>query len=193
MKFFEFYDEFSQNKAKLESDVFEHFQEMRFKIDQHREELKKRIDDIALAMIDETKKYQEKYLRDLKESFSLFDETQSVEDKLNGIEETFRNPHLLIQSIKEMQQKQEASLNEIQSKLNEMNQVKDILKATNKFKPNLSVFNQTEDSSLFGLIKLSEYCSNTNPFKSEILTDLEQYFDLIRTSISLAFFSVVLS
>jgi hypothetical protein len=75
-----------------------------------------------------------------------------------------------------MQQKQVESLRDIQSKLNEMNQVKDILKATNKFKPNLSSLNQNA-SSLFGLIKLSEYCSNPNPFKSEILTDLEQYFD----------------
>jgi hypothetical protein len=116
-KFFEFYDEFSQNKSKLESDVFDHFHEMRFKIDQQREELKKRIDDIALAMIDETKKCQEKYLRDLKESFSLFDETQSVEDKLNEIEDTFRHPNVLIQTIKEMQQKQEESLKEIQLKL----------------------------------------------------------------------------
>jgi hypothetical protein len=36
-KFFESYDEFIQNKSILESDVFEHFQEMRFKIDEHRE------------------------------------------------------------------------------------------------------------------------------------------------------------
>ena len=66
---------------------------MRFQIDEHREELKRRIDDIALKMIDETKKCQEKYLLDLKESFSLFDETQSLEDKLNEIEETFRSPN----------------------------------------------------------------------------------------------------
>jgi hypothetical protein len=85
-KLFEFYDEFSQNRTKLDMDVFDHFQEIRFKIDQHREELKKRIDDIALGMIDETKKYQEKYLKELKESFSSFDETQSVEDKLNELE-----------------------------------------------------------------------------------------------------------
>ena len=35
-KFFEFYDEFQQNKSKLDSDVFDHFQEMRFQIDEHR-------------------------------------------------------------------------------------------------------------------------------------------------------------
>ena len=54
--------------------------------------------------------------------------------KLNEIEETFRSPNLLIQSIKEMQQNQEDSLNEIQIKFTEMNQVKDNLEATNYFK-----------------------------------------------------------
>ncbi len=44
-----------------------------------------------------------------------------------------RNPNLLIQSIKEMQQRHEESLKEIQSKLNEINQVKVDLKATNEF------------------------------------------------------------
>jgi hypothetical protein len=62
--FLESYDEFIQNKSKLESEVFDHFHEMRFQVDEQREELKKRIDEIALAMIDETNKYQEKYLRD---------------------------------------------------------------------------------------------------------------------------------
>ena len=36
-KFFQLYDEFAQNKAKLDMDVFNHFQEMRFQIDEHRE------------------------------------------------------------------------------------------------------------------------------------------------------------
>ncbi len=43
-KFFEFYGELHQKKTKLESDVFDHFQEMRFQIDEHREKLKERID-----------------------------------------------------------------------------------------------------------------------------------------------------
>ena len=38
-KFFEFYDKFIQNRNKTESDIFEHFQEMRFQIDEHREKL----------------------------------------------------------------------------------------------------------------------------------------------------------
>jgi hypothetical protein len=76
-KFFEFYDQFHQNKTQLESDVFDHFQELRFKIDEQREELKKRIDDITLAMIDRTKKSENVYLRDLKERFSSFDYSKS--------------------------------------------------------------------------------------------------------------------
>jgi len=44
---------------------------------------------------------------------------------LNQIEETFRNPNLLIETIQAIQQKQEESLSEIQFKLNEMNQAKD--------------------------------------------------------------------
>ena len=72
-----------------------------------------------------------------------------------------------------MQQRQEESLKEIQSKLNEINQVKIDLKAANEFKPNLTLLNQELSSSLsssfFGSMKLNN-CSNTDPFKSQILT-----------------------
>jgi hypothetical protein len=132
-KFFEFYDEYVQNRNKSESDIFNHFQELRSQIDQHREELKKRIDDIALAMIDQTKKYEKVYLNDLKEKFSSFDDSQSLENVMNEIEELFRNSNLVMKSITELQQKQEDSLKDIQLKLNEMNQVKDDLMKTNEF------------------------------------------------------------
>jgi hypothetical protein len=36
-KFFEFYDEFNQNRTKLNWDVFNHYHEIRFQIDEHRE------------------------------------------------------------------------------------------------------------------------------------------------------------
>jgi hypothetical protein len=109
-KFFEFYDEFNQKKTQLESNAYDLFHEMRFQIDEHREELKKRIDDISLAMIDKIKKHEEVYLKKLKKHFSSFDETQSLGHELNQIEMTFRNPTLLIEAIKEMQRKQDESL-----------------------------------------------------------------------------------
>jgi hypothetical protein len=155
-KFFQLYDEFAQNKAKLDLDVFDHFQEMRFQIDEHREVLKKKIDDIALEMVDKIKSYEKIYLKDLKEYFSSFDGSKSLENKLNDIEDTFRNPNLLIQTIQDMQRKQDESLNDIQFKLNEMNQVKEFLEATNEYRPNLSSLNQNANS-LFGSIKLDGY------------------------------------
>jgi hypothetical protein len=178
-KYFEFYEKFIQNKSKLDLDVYNHFQEMRFQLDEHREELKKRIDDIALAMIDEIKKNEEMYLKNHKEIYSSFDDSKSLENELKEIEDTLRQPNLLIQAIKEMQQKQEESLRDIQLKLSEMSKIKEDLKATNEFKPNKSSFNQT-DTSLFGSIKLNACWLNSNSFKSEILTNQKQCLELIK-------------
>jgi hypothetical protein len=173
-KFFGFYDNFILNKSKVDTDVFNHFQELRFQIDEHRERLKAKIDDVALEMIEQTKKCEAEYLKEVKENLlSSFGESKSLDKELEEIEEFFRNPNLLIQSIKEMQQRQEESLKEIQSKLNEINQVQVDLKATNEFKPNLTLLNKELSSSLsssfFGSMKLNN-CSNADPFTSQILT-----------------------
>ena len=180
-KFFEFYDEFQQNRTKLDLDVFDHFHEMRFQIDQHREELKKKIDDISWEMIDATKKYEAIYLKNVKESFSSFDDNQSLANALNEMEEAYRSPNLLIEAIKDMQRKQEESLSEIQLKLEEMKQVKVHLKASNEFQSNLTSYNQQEEeTSLFGSIRLNACWLNVNSFKGQILTDEQQYFELIK-------------
>ena len=62
-QFFEFYDEFQQNRTNLDMDVYNHFDEIRFKIDEHRERTKEKIDDIALEMIDKVKKHEKKFLK----------------------------------------------------------------------------------------------------------------------------------
>ena len=105
-----FYDAFNQNKAKLESVVFDHFEEMRVQINEHRDKLKEKIDEIALKLIEETTNHEKIYL---KEAFSSFDQSKSLEKELNELEELFRNPNLSIETIREMQQKREESLNEI--------------------------------------------------------------------------------
>ncbi len=67
-------------------------------------------------MIDETKKYEVMHLNSLREKLLdtlPIDQSKSLENQLNEIEDTFRNPNLLIEKIKEMQLKQEESLNEI--------------------------------------------------------------------------------
>jgi hypothetical protein len=154
---------------------------MRFQVDEQREELKKRIDDIALAMIDKIKKSEAMFLKNLKKkfqaNFSSFVKSKPLVDELNEIEELFRSPNLLIQSIKGMQSKQEESLNEFQLKLNEMNQIKEFCEETNGFQPNLSAFNQED---LFCSLKVNELCSNTNSLMSQILKGEQQCLDLIQ-------------
>jgi hypothetical protein len=86
---------------------------------------------------------------------------------MNQIEETFRNPNILTESIKEMQRKHEESLKEIQSKLNQMTKIKDNLEAANEFKPNSSFLRQEEYTSLFGTIRLFGF-TNLDLFKSQI-------------------------
>jgi hypothetical protein len=116
--------------------------------------LKQKIDDIALEMIEQTEKYQAIYLNGLKENFSSFEHIKSLENELNDIEDTFRNPNLLIETIRAIQQRQEASLKDIQFKLFEMNQVKEFCEEKN----GISSFNQNEGNSLFGSMKLNKLC-----------------------------------
>jgi hypothetical protein len=77
-----------------------------------------------------------------------------------------------------MQRKQDESLKEIRFILSEMNQVKSDLIETNEFKPNLTLLNQEEGTSLFGSIKLDVY--RLNSLKSKILTNEQQYVELIQ-------------
>jgi len=130
-------------------------------------------------MIDQIKKCEESLSKNLKENLSSFDETKSFKNELNQIEETFRNPNLLITTNKDIPQKQEESLRDNQFKLNQTNQRKDDLKATNDFKPNLSLSNQEVGTSLFGSIKLNACWLNMNSLKSQILKDKRQCFELI--------------
>jgi hypothetical protein len=166
-KFFQIYEQFTMNKTKLDLDVHEHFAEIRFKVDEHREELKEKIDVIYMEMIEKSKKFEATYLKSLEDRLnsslkSL--ETISIEQRLKETEETFRNPNLLIETIRDMQRQQETAIAELNLKLNEQSQVKDNLIRMNEFKPNLSF---SPDS--FGLLHLNEYSSN-DPFKSQILS-----------------------
>jgi hypothetical protein len=175
-QFFQNFEEFSMNKNRIDVDVHEHLQEIRFKLDEHREELKAKIDDIYIEMIEKTKKFEAAYLNSLEDKFNASLKsfgTKSLEQSLKETEDTFRNPNLLIESIRDMLRKQEESIAGLKLKIDEQSQVKDNLVKMNEFNPNLS-FNQ--DS--FGLLCLNEY-SIVDPFKSKILSG-NQPFDLLK-------------
>jgi hypothetical protein len=125
---FEIYEQFCLKKTKIDLDVHNHFQEIRFILDEHREELKGKIDDIYMEMIQKTKKFEALYLKSLEDKLeaSLKSyETKSLEQNLIETEETFRDPNLLIESIREMQRQQDEAIVELKLKLEEQSQVKD--------------------------------------------------------------------
>ena len=164
--FYEMYDDFISSKTKLESECHNHFQEIRFQLDIHREKLKEKIDEIYMEMIDKTKEFEASLLKSLDEKlFSSLNsfEIKTIDENLKEVEETFRYPQLLIKTIQEMNLKQEVAVKIIQSKQNEMNQVKDNLKKSYEFKPNLN-FNQ----DFFGQLDLGQY-SSLSSLKSQIL------------------------
>jgi hypothetical protein len=166
-KFFQSNEQFILNKTTIDLDVHNHFQDIRFKLDEHREKLKEKIDDIYMEMIDKTKTFESTYLKSLEDklnaSLKSF-ETKSIELSLKETEESFRNPNLLIQSIRAMQRQQEEAIAELKRKLEEQSQVKDDLTRMNQFTPNVSF-----SKEWFGQLHLNEY-SFIDPFKSKILS-----------------------
>jgi len=169
--FCQMYEQFTLNKTRIDLDIHEHFQEIRFQLDEHREKLKQKIDDIYMEMIEKTKKLESAYLKNLEDqlnaSLKSF-ETTSLEKSLKESEESFRNPNLLIESIREMQRQQEEAIAELKWKLDEQSQVKDFLIQMNKFEPNLSFGHDS-----FGFLRLNEYSRN-DPFESRILSGNQQ-------------------
>ena len=97
-EFVGFFEEFVQHMSIVETQVFDHFQEIRFQIDERREEMKKKIDDIALAMIDKVKEFEVIYMKSVNENLletqSSFDEEANWIDK--ELKDQLRNPNLLI-------------------------------------------------------------------------------------------------
>ena len=169
------YEELTQSKNLLELDCHNHFQEVRRQIDLHREKLKKKIDEIALDMIENTKKIEASCLNSFKDdlnSFLKFELKKSLDDELKTIEETFRDPNLLIKTIQDIQTKQQEAIANIQSKLNEMTRIRDNLKTSNQFKPNLTFV-----ANSFGQLNLSVF--PIDPFKSQILKG-EQALEVIK-------------
>ena len=153
--FYEMHENSISSKTKLDLDCHEHFQEVRRQLDMHREKLKEKIDDIYMEMIEKTKEVEATYLKSFNEKFSesfkAFD-IKSLDEDLKEFEEKLRDPQLLIESMREIQIKQEKTIETMQFKLNEMSQVEKHLKASNEFKPNLSF-----RKDFFGQLNLNVY------------------------------------
>jgi hypothetical protein len=177
--FFKIYEEFISNRNKVSLDCKNHFQEVRRHIDLTKEKLKENIDAIAMEMIDKTNEFEVSYLKSLNDnldaSLKMF-EKKSYDMELKEIDDEFRNPNLLIESIKQMQLKQQKDVAEIQIELNKMMQANRNLKASNEFKSDL-IF----DKELFGTLHLNEY-STIEPVKCNTFASQHSLSDSSKTS-----------
>jgi hypothetical protein len=93
-------EQLQESKNIFDLDCYNHFQEIRRKIDVQREELKDQIDKISFKMLDELKAIEETYSIRIKE-FHV--EAYDLEKEKNILNETFRDVNLLISSINQLQ------------------------------------------------------------------------------------------
>ena len=165
--FYQMFEQFKLNKNALDLKCHSHFEELRRQIDLHREILKAKIDEIYIEMIEKTKEFQASYLKSIGEKYEAslnFFNAKTLGEDLKELEDTFRNPKLLIESIREAQIKQEEAVLRLKLNLNELRKVKKHLETFNDFKANLC-FNQES----FGSFNLNEFFKDDS-FESEILT-----------------------
>jgi hypothetical protein len=169
--FFHLWEKFEEEKSVSLTQNYNHFQEIRRKLDLQREELKVQIDKVYFLILDQSKEIEASYKSNI-ERICYNGVLESQNDENKKLEETFRDINLSIDSLKHMQLKQDAAVSEIQSKLNELNNVNDFLTRANDFEPNL-----TFDRRSFGLVYLNPL--NKSPFNSTIL-ESHLYIDFIK-------------
>jgi hypothetical protein len=171
-------EQFQQTKDSFELDFHNHFQEVRRKIDLQREELKDKIDKVALQMIEQTKIIEAKHKIEQKQKYDsvMFHKNKksTKEQEFKDLEEKFRQPKLSLQSLKQLQVNQNDLISEIKSKQQEIVEIKENLNEDIQFTPNL-----TFDRTIFGNLILNGY--EPGPFKtlSKILTKPES-FELLK-------------
>jgi hypothetical protein len=167
-------DEHQDNKSVLMLKSFEHFQEIRRKIDLQREELKNEIDKIALAMIEQTKEFEMFFMKRLEPNREIASEYTT---ELEFVNEAFREPEALLElektPIENVQSEIIKELEEFKSRLKEFDEMMNHFFATNSFQPNLTF---AKDS--FGCLNLIDFYGLN---ASKILSTKQEYLvDLIR-------------
>jgi hypothetical protein len=176
--FFNLNEQLQESKNIFELDCYNHFQEVRRKIDVQREELKDQIDKISLTMIDQIKTIEISYAIRIKE-FKV--EAFDLDKEKKILNETFRDVNILISSINLLQVKQDEAASRLKSNLSEISQMKTFLIKSNDFKPNLP-FNR--DS--FGLLSSkssSAFLFEKNPSAFQFAFNLNPIISVdLRTS-----------
>ena len=107
-EFQQLFDQIQQEQTEFEVSSYDHFAEIKRKLDLQREELKQKIDVIYLAMISQVEKHEAFYKQKLDETrcfkeFNAERETETFEDE-------FRKVDLTIKRVQQLQSKYEANV-----------------------------------------------------------------------------------
>ena len=177
------YQKFLDTKPILEAEIYEHFSELRRKIDIQREvgsDLKtfdqSIVDDISIDMIVQTKISEKETLNGLTRKYEIvanmiFPNGKEIE--LDSLEETFRE--LFIgSSLKILKNTFLKKINKLQYYFQDISQVIIVLKQRNKFYPTKYGSNNLNP---FGIVSLERFW--LNPFRSKIL-NYKYSYDLIK-------------
>jgi len=164
--FFKLSEGYDQARNAIGLKAHEHFQEIRYQIDLHREKLIEKIDKIYLKMIEQTKNVEASVSNNLSKNLEQMDtvktsHSNTLEEELEKLNDSLRETNLSANKLKEKYRKQEEANARIKSKLNKMSHIEDHLKASNEFKSNEDSF---KDQDFFGSLKLNTNLSNV--FKS---------------------------
>ena len=112
--------DFKQKLSDLEGFSIDHYSEVRRQIDVQREEFKKKIDEIALKMIEQVKEKEKFYISAIKQS-SLAVTPVNIAESRRIMENEFRNPNLVIEEVQRLQNEHEQKINEFRTRLVQLN------------------------------------------------------------------------
>ena len=141
-------DQIHQEQTAFEVNSYDHFAEIKRKLDLQREELKNKIDEIYLAMISQVEKHETFYKQKLDEN-RCFQEF-NAEKETKNFEDEFRKVDLTIQRVQQLQTKYGADIKELKEKMTHLQVVsKEMKKCSFVAKTNFVV-------SSFGSLNLTE-------------------------------------
>ena len=107
----------TSKRPEMQLTTFEHFTEIRRQIDIHREELKNKIDSIALKLIDQTKKWEHAYKTKRNKIISGVVDTD-LEKYTHQLDHEFRRSNLLIKDAERIKNEHVHRMAEFKTKMN---------------------------------------------------------------------------
>ena len=144
-------DEFKRKHSDLERKSFDHFSEIRRQINIQREELKVKIDEIAVKLIGQVNEKEKAHNLKAKNSFLEAITAVDIEKDRKRIVNGFRQPNMLITDITHFQYVQERKIKEVQSRISEIDSSKNETHSL-VFKKGRTFLEES-----FGILKINEF------------------------------------